>query len=370
MWNAKQTNGSSHDDRYLSVLSTLLFDRSAENKDFSGFFTQAVEFVSRLDDPELRAMFDLADSHHVTVRVIQILQSCAGTELTRRLDPLLSLEHKRIANALYYLNAICLSFEGAGCPLTVIKSLDHWPDLGGDVDLYTDGSKDLVIDLLCKGFKAELEPQSWGDRLANKWNFRIPGLPELVECHVKWLGQTGEQVALAQRVQRRRIPREIHAYTFPVPAPEERIVISTLQRMYRHFYIRLCDIANIAKLLRENSVDFSALKETADMGSIWPGVATLLVIAVEYVKRYGGEEIPLPREVLASARSSEKRTYVQDKFVRIPIMPDAAGLYTHQMARIGARGNLRAMLRLGLLPALATAAFLGYKITGSDKGIW
>jgi hypothetical protein len=27
-------------------------------------------------------------------------------------------------------------------------------------------------------------------------------------------------------------------------------------------------------------------------------------------------------------------------------------------------------LRLSLLPALATAAFVGYKLTGSDKGIW
>jgi len=27
-------------------------------------------------------------------------------------------------------------------------------------------------------------------------------------------------------------------------------------------------------------------------------------------------------------------------------------------------------VRLGLLPCLATAAAVGYKITGSDKGIW
>src|ERR1019366_6398943 len=41
--------------------------------------------------------------------------------------------------------------------------------------------------------KAEPQPQSWGDRLAHKWNFRIPGLPRLVEIHVGCLGQTGEQ---------------------------------------------------------------------------------------------------------------------------------------------------------------------------------
>ena len=44
--------------------------------------------------------------------------------------------------------------------------------------------------------QAEVQPQSWGDRLAHKWNFRIPGLPQLVEIHIGCLGQTGEQDAL------------------------------------------------------------------------------------------------------------------------------------------------------------------------------
>lgn len=374
MPHTKATNGSTQESRYLGVLSTLLFDSSAREGYFSPLFMEALDFFCKVDDQELRDIFDLADSHHVTVRVIEILQSAAAqmgkAELARRLDPILSVEQKRIANALHYMNAICAAFEAAKCPITIIKSVDHWPDLGGDIDLYTNGSRDLVIQLVRKGFKAELEPQSWGDRLANKWNFRLPGLPELVECHVKWLGQTGEQVALARRVEERQMLRHIAHYVLPVPAPEERIVISTLQRMYRHFYIRLCDIANIAALLREDSVDFSELKRTADLGAIWPGVATLLSIVVTYVKRYGSEEIRLPQEVIASALTSQKRTYVSKKFVRIPIMPDAAELYTHQIVDIGANRNFRAMFRLGLLPALATAAYIGYKLTGSDKGIW
>lgn len=368
------TNASTRDSRYLGILSTLLFDRSGRGARFSPAFAEALDFFAEVGDQELRDIFDLADSHHVTVRTIEVVQEAAAradnADLARRLDPILSVERKRIANALHYMNAICQAFARARCPVTIIKSVDHWPDLGGDIDLYTSGERELVLDLFRKQFKAELEPQSWGDRLANKWNFRLPGLPELVECHVKCLGQTGEQVALAQRVEQRRIERHVADYMLPVPAPEERVVISTLQRMYRHFYIRLCDVVNIASLLKHNLIDFSELKKTADLGAIWPGVATLLVIITEYVKRYGGEELVLPKEVISSARSSEKRTYVSEKFVRIPIMPEAAGLYAQQMVGIGASRDFRAMFRLGLLPALATAAFIGFKLTGSDKGIW
>ncbi len=372
-----QSRHAASERRYLASMSTLLFSAGAPNG--SGIanrarFEEELQFVSRLSQEQLGPYLELADAHHVTVRTIQIIRALAPAygyrELAERLEAPREIEHKRIQNALQFLNAICQELERAGCPVTVIKSLDHWPDLGGDLDLYSSGEKDTLINVLKTRFRAELEPQSWGDRLANKWNFRIPGLDELVECHVKCLGQTGEQVALASRLQQRRQTRELAGYTFPVPAPEEKIVVSTLQRMYRHFYIRLCDIANIAKLLKNDQVDFSELKKSADCGSLWPGVATLLVIVCDYAASYGAEPIHLPARVLSSARSNGKRTFVNQKFIRIPMLPEAAELYSKQMLGIGAHGDLRGMLRLTLLPALATAAFVGYKLTGSDKGIW
>jgi hypothetical protein len=117
-------------------------------------------------------------------------------------------------------------------------------------------------------------------------------------------------------------------------------------------------------------VNFSELKKSADCGSVWPGVATLLVIVADHVAAYGGEPIELPTEVVRSARSSGKRTFVNQKFLRIPMVPEAAELYTKQMLGISLQGDVRGLLRLSLLPALATAAFVGYKLTGSDKGIW
>lgn len=370
---ANTSNRAAIESRYLASMSTLLFSAPLETGS-SPAFVEELDFVSGLKDDELRDYLDLADAHHVTVRIITTIQKAATSRGERgiapRLDGPLCVEYKRIDNALRFLNEICHELEQAGCPVTVIKSLDHWPDLGGDLDLYSTGEKEAVINAFTRRFDARLEPQSWGDRLANKWNFSIPGLPELVECHVRLLGQTGEQVALAARLQQRRQSRQIANYTFPVPAPEERIVVSTLQRMYRHFYIRLCDIVNISNLLKNQTVDFTELKRTSDLGSVWPGVATLLVIVSDYVRSYGGDHILLPKDVLASARSSAKRTYVNQKFVRIPMLPEAAELYTKQMLAIGAHGDFRAMFRLSLLPALATAAFVGYKLTGSDKGIW
>ena len=345
----------------------------SEHVPLSPKFQEALGLVEKLDEVDLHELLHLADVHHVTVRFIEAISRYrwdSASILKDRLTLALSQEHTRIANALSFANRIAQSFQNAGLPLTIIKSLDHWPDIGGDIDLYTSGEQRAVIELFKNEFKAELEPQSWGDRLANKWNFRIPALPELVECHVKWLGQTGEQVSLARRLEERRVLRQIGDYEFPVPAPEERIIVATLQRMYRHFYIRLCDIANIANLIGGGEIDFAELKKTADLGAIWPGVATLLAIVADYVGWYGGGDVPLPSQVLASARFNREKTFVDKQFLRIPIMPHAAELYTQQMIGIGASHNFRSMFRLSLLPALATAAFVGFRLTGSDKGIW
>ncbi len=332
------------------------------------------ELTAVLRQQDLHELKALAASNHVLVRAFDSLGPILDVEGNRQAAEWVHVaaeeERSRIQHALGFLSEICNALQQSGCPVTVIKSLDHWPDLGSDLDLYSDAEPERVVQVMTSAFHAQVDTPSWGDRLANKWNFVVPGLPELVEIHVGRLGQTGEQIAVTRSVSARTRSTTLGHYGFNVPAPEDRIVISTLQRMYRHFYIRLCDILNISNLLRSNAIDFPELKTTADMGAIWPGVATLMLIVCDYVKSYGGEEIDLPREVVSAARFSGDRTYISEKFLRIPIVPEAAGLYTNQMLGIGAHRNFRAMLRLSLLPALATAAFVGYKLTGSDKGIW
>ena len=59
-----------------------------------------------------------------------------------------------------------------------------------------------------------------------------------------------------------------------------------------------------------------------------------------------------------------------DDSIRVPVMPQGAGLYTEQVTRTALRGDVPATLRLSLLPYLATAAAISFKVTGSDKGIW
>ena len=357
----------------MDLLSGLLLEPEVRPLD-SPAQTQLRDSLLNLGRPEFDELAALASSNHVIVRgmerILNIMRAVGDEVRAAWAMAALDAERARIRNALPFLHAICNAFEEEGKDVTVIKSLDHWPDLGSDLDLYTNAEPATVIDLMKRRFQARIAPRSWGDRLACKWNFLIPSLPEAVEIHVGRLGQTGEQVVLAASLAQRARSIDVEGWSFRVPAISHRLMISTLQRMYRHFYFRLCDIVATGGLIGSGAVDYQDLRGWAQEAGIWEGVATYLVIVSDYVRQFRGSGYDLPAWVGTAARFGGEQVYYAREFLRIPILPQSAGLYRSQLTGLLRRRELESSARLGLLPWLATAALLGQKVTGSDKGIW
>lgn len=94
------------------------------------------------------------------------------------------------------------------------------------------------------------------------------------------------------------------------------------------------------------------------------------MIVSDYVRRYRGSGLHLPQFVTATGRFGGDEVYFARGFLRVPIMPQSASLYGTQLTGLLRKRELHNSARLGLLPWLATAAVVGQKITGSDKGIW
>jgi len=373
-------NGAKNSTRCLTLLSQLLLGIDS-NRDPHGSAKpgtrrdstdEIIATINSFGPQDFGELWGLAGSHHVVMRAfpeLYRLMVAQGNEWAESVHRAMEKEQARIDHALSFLSPICSALKDAG-KVIVIKSLDHWPDLGSDLDLYINGHSADVVAIMRDRFKAQLEERSWGDRLANKWNFVVPGLPELVEVHVGRLGQTGEQVAVAESLVKRAGTIQLGENSFPVPAPEERLIISTLQRMYRHFYLRLCDVADTARLAESGRVDYVYLETLARSAGLWDGLATYLVTVSGYVKSYGGEDLPLPSLVTNAARFGNELVSFRRKFLRIPIFPQAAKLYASEWARLLLNGELQNALRLSLLPGLAAAAALEFKFTGTDKGIW
>lgn len=330
--------------------------------------------IAGASEADKAQLLKLASAHHVVIRAFTALKQAAEILNDSALAPwsaqAIATEQADIDNSLQYLHDICSALEQRGCPTTVIKSLDHTPDLGNDLDLYTTCDERPVIDVMVNEFQAHVEDRSWGDRLAGKWNFAVPGLNKTIEMHTKRLGQTGEHTDLARRFVSRRTTKTVGGFTFYVPAPEERVVAATLQRMYRHFYFRLCDIVNTAQMVENGELDFVELRRATRPAGIWPGVATFLNIVSDYVQQYRGTPLPLPAEVRSEAVFGGNKLAVRNRFLRLPIVPQSAQLYSLQMVTTAAKRDFPAAFRLSLLPPLASAAKIAVKVIGTEKAVW
>jgi hypothetical protein len=358
----------------MVLLSRLLLVPQDSEYDSSSMITELKCEVTNIGQEEFGDLLTVANSNHVIVRGLEVFlniaceaKDCARIEWARAA---LAAERARIATALQFLHEICAAIESENHDVAVIKSLDHWPDLGSDLDLYTNANSEDICKLMSRQFNAQIGPRSWGDRLAGKWNFYIPGLSEAVEIHMGRLGQTGEQVTISSHLMDRARRVMVGGRAFQVPSASDRLLISALQRMYRHFYFRLCDVVDTAVLSDMGEIDFMDLRSSATNAGIWQGVATYLVIVSDYVRKYSGSGLELPQFVLAAARFGGDEVYYSHQYLRVPIMPQAAKLYGSQLASLLRKREFENGARLSLLPWLATAAVVGQRLTGSDKGIW
>ncbi len=362
----------------LTILSRLLFPPRYNDEsvpvDDGQYLYGLNSGITDISKEEFEDLLALASSNHVVVRAfdvaLNILHRVQDNTRTEWVLTALTAERARVNNAMFFLAEVFAAFEEEDLDVIVIKSLDHWPDFGSDLDMYTDADAENVTQLMEQRFQAQMAYRSWGDRLARKWNFIIPGLPEAVEIHMGRLGQTGEQLILASRLVGRTRMVRVGGQEYRVPAVSDRIMISTLQRMYRHFYFRLCDIVDTSALSESGAIDFEDLRSSANASGIWEGVATYLAIVSDYLKKYRGTGLNLPQFVWDSAQFGGDAIYFSQGYLRVPIMPQSVRLYGTQLSGLLRKRELHSSARLGLLPWLATAAAVGQKITGSDKGIW
>lgn len=355
----------------LTYLSRLLLQPANRDQRYLLHSDAALLMHSRDEFDDVLA---LAHLNHVVVRWLELFLKQARREQNlewfQLADSSLSSEKARIIAAINVLHEVCAAFQARGYEVMVIKTLDHWPDFGSDMDLFTNAQPDEVFVLMAECFNAHLAPRSWGDHLANKWNFLFPGLPEPIEIHIGRLGQTGEQVAIASSLASRAWQLDAGGYRFTVPSIPDRLIISTLQRMYRHFNIRLCDIVDIVAVADAGLINYEELSRVAEAAGVWEGVATYLTIISDYVRDYRGTPLNLPHFLLDSARFRGTEIYYDQGFLRVPLMPHSARLYGSELAHVLSRGELQNCARLSLLPLLGTAAMAAQRITGSDKGIW
>lgn len=332
-----------------------------------------LEFLSELAEPDQQEFLAIADAHRILVRSLRVLQAQAtisSTELPEWVSSILSDEEKKLQEAVRVLAEVYNMLSAAGFSAVVIKSLDHWPDLGSDFDIYTAGPAEDLRKLMQEKFNSRPQAQSWSDRLAGKWRFAISGFNKMVEIHLGGLGQTGQQAHMGRMVLSRGVTKAFGNNEFSIPSPEDQILIRTIDRCYRHYSLRICDLVDSVETFRGNTIDFDYLKSESKRAGIRKGVCSYLSIVDGYYSRYRDEHLSLPAWVRKGASFSASKIYGHAGLLRIPLFPQGARLFRHELTKAIRRKDIKKAMRTSLIPPLAVAAGARYRIRGRDKGVW
>jgi hypothetical protein len=334
----------------LDAISKLVLD--------PGHCAGVVWQIAQCKDSERTQLAKFSERQHVLVRAFGSLHDTAlrgGFRQVAEWADNQAQQHQRDnLDTLDRLSDICCTLDREGCPVTVIKSLDHWPDMANDIDLYTLADDKSVVRIFREKLHASLQPRKLAEKMAHKWNFRISGLDKDIEVHVGRLGQTGEHVVLSRRFADRAVQQRVATHTFRVPAPEERVMAAALQRMYRHFYFRLTDIVNTAAMIDGSEIDYDELRHSAEAGGIWAGVATYLTVVSDYAGSVRGTQSRLPDAVRQASLFGSEKIFVRAQHIRIPLFPEAIALYTMQLLNTIANGDAAAVLRLAAQPPIVS----------------
>ena len=144
----------------LDALGTILL---APRDPASEQFTKAIEYIFALPSEQFEQLLKQAETQRVLRRSLEVLKDCALRQPNRHaqlLDTWLVADDQRVRKVLNFAHGIVTAFERRSYPVAVIKTLDHWPDTGSDVDLLAAGNDNEICGIFGKEFGATRDRKS------------------------------------------------------------------------------------------------------------------------------------------------------------------------------------------------------------------
>lgn len=238
------------------------------------------------------------------------------------------------------------------------KAFHHYPDMGGDVDLFVADHSCEVDEKILGGMKAEPCSRRWIDRLAAASCYCVQGYEAKLEIHHGRMSAYGEHNSFVSLLIRNALPTEIEGKRFLMPSPEDLIVMQATQRVYGRRYIRLAPILYTIASVRRDGLDWDYTLATARRFGAHLALSCYLTYIEQIHQQVFGREL-LPANL--------KESLIMDGWGRIesknglycfPHLRVARKVYANTLRRAMLAGNSRAFGRLCLLPFVAATAML------------
>jgi hypothetical protein len=293
----------------------------------------------------------LAERNAVLVRLADRLER-GGVQLPPAFAAARAAARARAEVALDVIAAVSAACARHGIAFLFPTALDHYPDLGQDLDLLVLSQSEASDAAALGALVATRRDGGLRDRLAGATTYRLEPSGLLVDIHHGRLGIIGEQTWYPATLIANRRPRTIGTRDCFVPSVEDQMVLQGMRRVYGRRSFRLTDVVATVTALRVPGLDWGYVIRTARALGMLPGLSCYLSY-VDQIHRalYGRDLIPeAPRGRLTLGGWG--RVAFRGAAYRFPAARVGGRLYWQELGTALATRNWSAASRLGLLPAV------------------
>ena len=314
-----------------------------------------LEDLARGLDENPGELLALCQQNLVVLRTLAALEG-AGVSLGDEAAGWQEQERARIEQGLATIAGIAQQFARHEIPFMVIKTGDHYPDQGHDIDLLLADGGDAAEQIMREELAASRLERSVSEVLSAKSNWRCG--PTTVEMHVGRLGQVGEHRRLAEEIYGHRRRGRIGSLDVSVPSAEGRMILAMLQRIYRHFNFRICDVINVAGLVEDESLSWETVWRLCRESGVDYGVGLGIAMVADQLSRLD-EDLQLPDNGSIPHPCPYPLSFHRG-YYRFPLRGVVPGVFARQVGGSLRQGAILRSSRLALLGFMM--AFVGLNI--------
>jgi hypothetical protein len=234
--------------------------------------------------------------------------------------------------------------------------VDHFPDVGNDIDLLVLSRTAEVDAALLAAVPATPDAMALWDRIAGASVYQVSGSDLMLDIHHGRLGIIGEHTEYPRRVVRQRQLVSLDGAAVPVPAPEDRLILQGMNRVYGRRHFRLGDVLATVRLIRTPGLDWADLVATARALGALSGLSCYLgYVDRIYREAYGAPLIPDASRAHFTLDGWGEPVF-HDRGYRFPALRVGRRLFWSEFGSVLGAGEWSTVSRLCLVPPLVAAA--------------
>lgn len=252
---------TSHNSRHAAFLLRLLIDGGSP-----------LEGAVHMDwDTFIR----VGQRNVVLVRAAHRLRRL-GIALPRHVAAAVAAEQHRVDATLEVARKISDACAQRGIAFLFPKVLQHYPDMGPDLDLLLLTRSSEVDQAVLAGLPASTTSRDLGSRIAGRTAYLVDGCSTPLDISHGRLGVVGEHTSYPTQLVANARPVVVKGTEFLAPSRNDHLVLQAMQRVYGRRVLRLSDFVYTIPAVRAGGIDWEYVLRTTEQSGVLHGLRCYL----------------------------------------------------------------------------------------------